>query len=163
MGEGGECRRHETGEGEKMPKYRVSKTKRQQALDLRRDSTDAEFFLWQLLRSRQLDGFKFHKQVPVGPWIVDFIAFEQKIIVEADGGQHSDSIKDRTRDADLRERGFRVLRFWNNEIFANKDGVLHRILELARNPPHPAPHYVRRDPLPQRERVKQQRRVRPGA
>jgi len=122
-----------------MPKYRVSKMKRQQALRLRRDSTDTEFLLWQLLRSRNLAGFKFRRQVPLGPWIVDFVAFEQRLIVEADGGQHSDCAKDSERDADLQARGFHVLRFWNNEILQNEEGVLQRILEHAQNPLTPRP------------------------
>jgi very-short-patch-repair endonuclease len=134
-----------------MPKYRVSKMKRQQALHLRENSTDVEFILWQLLRSRQLERIKFRRQVPIGPWIVDFVAFNEKLIVEADGGQHANAPKDKTRDADLRERGFQVLRFWNNDILQNEEGVLQAILENIKKPPHPAA--FGRDPLPQGERV----------
>src|SRR4029078_11951799 len=116
-----------------MPKYRVSKGKRQKALRLRRNLTDAEFVLWQLLRSRQLEDLKFRRQVPIGPWVVDFVAFEKRLIIEADGGQHCESKSDGERDADLNARGFRVLRFWNNEILENEEGVLQHILECAKD------------------------------
>ena len=120
-----------------MPKYRVNKMTRQNALRLRKDLTDAEFVLWQLLRSRQLAGLKFRRQVPVGPWIVDFVTFEHKVIVEADGGQHADSERDKERDSDLRARGFQILRFWNNEILQNEEGVLQIIIEKIGKAPSP--------------------------
>jgi len=99
--------------------------------------TDAERKLWQLLRSRQLGNVKFRRQVPIGPWIVDFVSFEQRLIVEADGGQHNENIKDTARDADLNSRGFQVIRFWNNEILANAEGVLTRIVEALERAPSP--------------------------
>jgi very-short-patch-repair endonuclease len=120
-----------------MPKYRVSKVKRQQALRLRRNLTDAEFVLWQLLRSRQLNDLKFRRQVPIGKWIVDFVAYEQRLIIEADGGQHCDSKNDHKREADLNARGFQVLRFWNNEILENEEGVLQTILAWLQKAPSP--------------------------
>src|SRR6185312_3184456 len=101
------------GEGE-MPRYRVEEYKRTQAKTLRHAMTEAELYLWQLLRSRQISDLKFRRQVPVGPWIADFVCFEHMLIVEADGSQHAESRRDEIRDADLRRRGFRILRFWNN-------------------------------------------------
>jgi len=120
-----------------MPKYRVSKSKRSQARHLRHVLTDAEQKLWQLLRSRQLAGAKFRRQVPIGPWVVDFVSFEQMLVIEADGSQHTDSARDQTRDADLRNRGFRTLRFWNTDILGNADGVLEQIMETIEHSPSP--------------------------
>jgi len=120
-----------------MPKYRVNKSKRNQARQFRRTSTIAEDRLWRLLRSRQLGDIKFRRQAPIGPWIVDFVAFEQRLVLEADGGQHADNSRDQIRDADLRSRGFRVLRFWNNDIIGNANGVLERIAETIAQPPSP--------------------------
>jgi very-short-patch-repair endonuclease len=110
-----------------MPKYKVDSRTRGNAKRLRRDSTDAEKALWRLLRSRQLAHAKFRRQVPIGPWIVDFIDYEHMLIVEADGGQHADNPKDQSRDADLKARGFRVLRFWNHDILGNSEGALQHI------------------------------------
>jgi very-short-patch-repair endonuclease len=91
-------------------------------------ATDAEKKLWQLLRSRQLDAFKFWRQVAIGNYIVDFICHEKRLIVEADGGQHAENSKDTERDRWLTEAGYRVLRFWNNEVLKNPNGVLEAIL-----------------------------------
>ncbi|HEY6832624.1 MAG TPA: DUF559 domain-containing protein [Pseudolabrys sp.] len=131
-----------------MPKYRVGKLKRSQARELRHALTDAECQLWQLLRSRQLSDTKFRRQVPIGPWIVDFISFEQMLVVEADGSQHAESQRDQLRDADLRGRGFCILRFWNNDIFANSNGVLEKILETIEQ--SPSPRGLRPRPSPTR-------------
>jgi very-short-patch-repair endonuclease len=120
-----------------MPQYRVSKPKRAQARQLRASSTGVEEKLWRLLRSRRLAGAKFRRQVPLGPWIADFVSFEHKLIVEADGSQHAESDRDRVRDADLQARGFRVLRFWNNEILQNPNGVLEAILASLEEAPSP--------------------------
>ena len=126
----------EPGEGA-MPKYRVSNFKRTQAQSLRHSLTSAEHRLWQLLRSRQLSGIKFRRQVPLGPWIADFVSFEEMLIVEADGGQHADCQRDQVRDADLQRRGFRILRFWNNDIIGNASGVIEKIVETIEHPPSP--------------------------
>ena len=96
---------------------------------LRRDSTDAERKLWHRLRSRSMVGFKFVRQEPIGPYVVDFICREQRLIVEADGGQHADSKSDVARDQWLAEHHYRVLRFWNNDVMANTDGVLETIVK----------------------------------
>ena len=95
---------------------------------LRRESTIAEMRLWLAMRGRRLKGFKFIRQCAVGPYIVDFACRERTLIVEVDGGHHADSNSDRVRDAYLASEGFRVLRFWNNEVLSNKEGVLTVIL-----------------------------------
>jgi very-short-patch-repair endonuclease len=99
----------------------------QRARDLRRNATEAETALWRVLRSRQLVGAKFRRQQPLGPYIVDFVDFGHRVVVEADGGQHSENARDEARDAWLTQQGFRVLRFWNNDILANPQGVLETI------------------------------------
>lgn len=132
-----------------MPKSRVSGLQRTRARRLRRDQTDAETTLWRLLRARQLAHAKFRRQVPLGPWIVDFVSFAHRLIVEADGGQHADSVRDQRRDADLAARGFHVLRFWNNDILGNPDGVTETIAAtLARAAPSPGS--LRSPPSPTR-------------
>lgn len=89
--------------------------------------TDAERKLWLALRDRRLGGFKFRRQVPVGPWIVDFLCKEAQLVVEVDGGQHAGSPRDRRRDAWLAGEGYRVVRVWNNEVLGNLDGVLEHL------------------------------------
>ena len=89
---------------------------RANARAMRRAPTDAERALWRLLRDRRFSGYKFRRQTPLGPFIVDFLCFEARLIVEADGGQHADNSDDRIRDAWLSARGFRVRRFWNVDI-----------------------------------------------
>jgi very-short-patch-repair endonuclease len=93
--------------------------------------TDVELRLWRLLRDRRLNGIKFRRQVPVGPYIVDFLCVAAKLIVEADGFQHAESLRDNVRDAYLASQGWKVLRFWNNEVFLNREGVLETILAHA--------------------------------
>jgi very-short-patch-repair endonuclease len=104
---------------------------------LRRDLTDAERKLWSVLRNRQLEGAKFRRQQPIGPFIVDFVCQEGRLIIEADGGQHAENGADARRTAFLQSRGYRVLRFWNNDILRNLDGVAHVIAEALATP-HPA-------------------------
>ena len=137
----------EAGEGE-MPKYRVSESKRSHARRLRHVATDAEQRLWRLLRSRRFEDIKFRRQVPIGPWIVDFVAFDQRLVVEADGDQHVESSHDRARDTDLWNRGFKILRFWNNDILFNANGVLERIAEEIER--SPSPRGLRPRPSPTR-------------
>lgn len=120
-----------------MPKYRVSQFKRSQAKTLRHTSTETEKRLWQLLRSRRLENTKFRRQVPIGPWIANFVSFEQMLIVEADGSQHAENQRDQARDADLQQRGLRVLRFWNKEILGNTNSVLEKILATIEQAPSP--------------------------
>ena len=83
---------------------------------MRRDMTEAERVLWTLLRDRRFSAFKFRRQVPVGPFIADFLCYEMRLIVEADGGQHCDSEYDLRRTNWLEGQGFNVLRFWNQEV-----------------------------------------------
>ncbi|MFO7650902.1 MAG: endonuclease domain-containing protein [bacterium] len=106
------------------------------ARSLRRGSTDAERVLWQRLRTRQVGGAKFRRQYPLGRYIVDFVCLSERLVVEVDGGQHADSVVDRERDHWLAEQGYRVLRFWNNDVLARTDAVLAAILEVLT--PHPS-------------------------
>ena len=125
-----------------------NKFKRNQARTLRHTLTDAELRLWQILRSRQLANIKFRRQVPIGPWIVDFVCFQQMLVVEADGSQHAENRRDQARAADLQERGFRTLRFWNNDILWNTSGVLQQIIEAIEQ--SPSPRGLRPRPSPTR-------------
>jgi very-short-patch-repair endonuclease len=103
-----------------------------QAKILRRNSTEAEKKLWLLLRDRQLQGWKFRRQVPLGPYIVDFYCSEAKLVVEADGGQHANSASDDIRTAWLIKNGYRVKRYWNNEIQQNPEGIFIDLLEALK-------------------------------
>ena len=97
---------------------------------LRRSETEAEKALWRLIQARQIADSKFRRQVPIGPYVADFFCLERKLIVEVDGGQHATAIKtDEVRTAYLAKLGFRVIRFWNNEVLQNPEGVLGRIAE----------------------------------
>jgi very-short-patch-repair endonuclease len=96
---------------------------------LRRDATDAERRLWSALRDRRLSGYRFRRQYPIGRYIVDFACTRHRLIVEADGSQHADSKADRLRTAWLEEQGWRVLRFWNNDVLTNANGVVETILK----------------------------------
>ena len=100
---------------------------------LRQNMTRVERKLWWHLRDRSL-GAKFRRQAPIGPYVADFACFEHKLIIELDGGQHSDSFHDKVRDAWLAEHDFTVLRFWNNELAETLNGVLDTIY-LALNQP----------------------------
>ena len=111
--------------------------------------TDAEQKLWRALRSRG-SGAKFRRQVPLGPFVVDFVCFEAKLIVEVDGGQHADNPNDAKRDRYFLDQGYRVLRFWNNDALKNIEGVLIRITEHADG--HPSPGALRAPPSPSRGR-----------
>lgn len=112
---------------------------RRRAKSMRSQQTDAEHRLWQILRAKRLAGYKFKRQLPIDHYIVDFACLSERLIIEADGGQHSESLGDRRRDAYLREQGFRVLRFWNSDIFNNEDGVLTSILNALESPLSPTP------------------------
>ncbi|MDO9369878.1 MAG: endonuclease domain-containing protein [Sphingopyxis sp.] len=108
----------------------------ERAKSLRRTLTGQEKTLWGALRDRRLGGFKFRKQQPIGPFIADFVCQEQRLIVEVDGSQHADCEFDAKRDAFLRNRGYRVLRVWNNDVTGNLSGVLTAIF-AALSDPHP--------------------------
>ncbi len=98
--------------------------------NLRRNQTMAEEQLWERLRNGRLKGHKFRRQVPLGRFIVDFSCYDARLVIEVDGGQHAGRMEeDAARTQWLEERGFRVLRFWNNEVQENLEGILSRILE----------------------------------
>ena len=102
----------------------------QQARSLRANMTDAESALWRILRNRQLNGHRFRLQVPLGEYIVDFACFDPKLVVELDGRQHAQAdhrAADETRTSWLEGEGFLVLRFWNNDVLRNIDGVAAEI------------------------------------
>jgi very-short-patch-repair endonuclease len=107
---------------------------------MRSEPTPAEHRLWQILRAKRLAGHKFKRQLTIDGYIVDFVCLEHRLIVEADGGHHAENLADARRDAYLQEQGFRVLRFWNNEIFENEEGVRLTILSALEHPsPRPSP------------------------
>ena len=107
----------------------------QRARKLRRDSTDAEKRLWRALRTK-LPQFKWRRQMPIAPYFADFACLAGQLVVELDGGQHADAIGyDATRAQFIEARGFRITRFWNNDVLSNTDGVLERIAqELSTSP-----------------------------
>jgi very-short-patch-repair endonuclease len=86
--------------------------------------------MWHLLRDRRLSDHKFRRQVPIGPWIVDFLCMHAMLVVEIDGGQHSGNPRDAIRDRDLAVRGYRVVRYWNHEVLGNTEGVLLDLLRI---------------------------------
>lgn len=98
---------------------------------LRKRMTPQEVKLWVKLRELKTVGFHFRRQAPIGPYIVDFVSFRSRLVIEADGGQHAmpeNEQSDRARDAFLQSQGFTVLRFWNSDIDANLAGVMERVL-----------------------------------
>lgn len=118
------------------PRHKLS----QYARELRNNSTDVERFLWQHLRDSKIEGVKFRRQQPIEEYIVDFVSFSPKLVIEVDGSQHFEDEKyDAKRDDCLRSNGFVVLRFWNNEVIENIEGVLEVIRQhcLYGNSPTP--------------------------
>lgn len=108
------------------------------ARKLRRDRTMVEDRLWQRIRSRQIEDTKFVFQFPIGPYVADFACRSLRLVIELDGGQHADSSVDVERTRLIEAHGFRVLRFWNNDVVGNIDGVLdviRREILLSRNSP----------------------------
>ncbi len=135
-----------------MKKNKMPPTVLARCRKLRSDSTDAERRLWSCLRDRQLAGFKFRRQYPVGRFILDFYCHEARLAVELDGGQHdeeSNIVYDEKRTRLIEAEGVTVLRFWNSDVFENLQGVLETILDvletLTERDPHPT--------LSQRERA----------
>ena len=107
---------------------------------MRREPTDAERALWRVLRAKRLSEWKFRRQVRIEPYIVDLVCFSARVIVEADGSQHVENLADERRDAFLKAQGFRVLRFWNNDVLTNREGVLTAVLTALETPlPNPSP------------------------
>ncbi|MEO8333309.1 MAG: endonuclease domain-containing protein [Gallionella sp.] len=116
------------------------------AKSLRQNQTEAEKHLWQRLRNRGLNDYKFRRQVPIGSYIADFVCMELRLIVEVDGGQHADQIAyDQKRELFLRKEGYEIVRYWNNEVLGNLDGVLETLTlalslrERDFTPPSPQP------------------------
>jgi primosomal protein N' (replication factor Y) len=110
------------------------------ARKLRQAQTDAEKRLWRHLRNRAMDGCKFRRQHPVGPYICDFVCLERRLVIEVDGGQHTAMRDaDRRRSAFLEAGGFAVMRFWNHEVLSQTEAVLQRIHAAVEKPPSPCP------------------------
>jgi adenine-specific DNA-methyltransferase len=122
-----------------MGHHDMKTTPTEQARHLRKNPTEAERRLWGRLRYRQLEGARFRRQAPIGPYIADFVCFDKKLVVEVDGGQHAERlIADEKRTAWLRAQGFHVVRFWNHDVLTQTDAVLIAIKE-ALDHPHPGP------------------------
>lgn len=120
---------------------RVSRARR-----LRQNPTDAEHRLWQKLRKPPFDSIHFRRQATIGPYFADFACHARRLVIEVDGGQHAENISDSKRTAYLNAQGYRVLRFWNNDVRDNIEGVLDAIIDAIRIMP-PTP-----DPSPPQER-----------
>jgi len=118
---------------------------RNHAKSLRANMTEAERRLWYFLRAHRFAGMKFRRQVLIGRYIVDFASLQRNLIIEVDGGQHADSENDQRRTRWLEDQGFRILRFWNNEVLSNTGGVLEEIMIAATNP---SPRAALRDAPP---------------
>ena len=117
---------------------------REFARQLRKDMTDAERWLWYELKAKRFDDRKFRRQAPIGDYIVDFVCHEARLIIELDGGQHAVSVdRDNARTAWLNTQGFRVLRFWNFQVFEDSDSVLETIWNALRVVPSPQPSPTR--------------------
>jgi very-short-patch-repair endonuclease len=107
---------------------------------LRQNMTGAERSVWRILRSLQIDGHRFRRQVPFGPYIADFACHDARLIIEIDGGQHDRSSPvEVKRTRFLEDQGYRILRFWNNEVLSNLEGVYAMIARDLRRHPHPVP------------------------
>lgn len=105
---------------------------KQNVRNLKQNMTLAEQKLWDHLRGKRLNGIKFRRQQTIGGYIVDFVSMEHRLIIELDGGQHSEQIEyDERRTAFLNAQGYRVLRFWNNEVLQQTEAVLEKIIEMC--------------------------------
>jgi len=135
-GEGGK------GEGAFEVKIPVPDYLIKNARELRKNQTDAESLLWQLLRNRQIENIKFRRQHPIDPYILDFYCHDKKLAIELDGGQHNaaeEKEKDQIRTDFLESQGVRVLRFWNNDVLQNTESVLEEIYNALFPHPNPLP------------------------
>ena len=127
----------------KYPVWQVSRQQRTRARSLRRDLTDAERTIWNTVRARRVCNLHFRRQVPIGPFIVDFVCYDIGLVIEIDGGQHFNADgerRDARRDEFLASNGYRVLRFNNHDVLSNRRGVLEIIVstvETALSPPLP--------------------------
>ena len=101
---------------------------------MRREPTEAESAMWRLLRDRRLDHVKFRRQVPFQNFILDFVCFEKRLILEIDGSQHAESGRDAARDTKLAAEGFRIARYWNNDVLQRRTAILEDILAKLAEP-----------------------------
>jgi len=139
------------GEGTEQVSRPATPTKTSYARVLRKQMTDAELKLWFALRDLRFANFKFRRQVPMGRYIADFICFERRVVIEVDGGQHGESQSDTMRDHWFASEGFVTLRFWNNDVLQNFDGVLTAVLDtLHQRNPSPGRSLRSRPPSPTR-------------
>ena len=137
VGEGGASRSEATGEGfaPQTPSHRpVAKRIRNFAKKMRHEPTDAELAMWRLLRDRRLAQFKFRRQVPFRKFILDFVCFEKRVVIEIDGSQHASSERDAARDSILMSEGFRIERYWNNDVLQQPSAVLEDIFAKLAEP-----------------------------
>jgi very-short-patch-repair endonuclease len=141
-GEGAARRRRGAGEGA-LPLTRAAR-------ELRSRMTNAERKLWFAFKDRRFAAFKFRRQVPVGRYIADFLCFESRLVVEVDGGQHAESARDVERDDWFAQNGFRVVRFWNNDVLQNLEGVLTSLATELNTTPHPSSRLRSTPPSPAR-------------
>jgi very-short-patch-repair endonuclease len=118
-----------------MPHRQLPRERFFRARTLRGNMTNAEKRMWYRLRAHRLGGASFRRQLSMGAYIVDFVCLEARLVVEIDGGQHSESKRDAVRDEWLRSQGFTVLRFWNNDVLSNTSGVLEQIAQAVANIP----------------------------
>jgi very-short-patch-repair endonuclease len=140
VGEGGASRSEATGEGfaPQTPHHRpTAKRIRNFAKKMRREPTDAEATMWRLLRDRRLARFKFRRQAPFQNLILDFVCFKERLIVEIDGSQHADPERDTARETILVAEGFRIARYWNNDVLQQPTAVLEDILAKLAEPLEP--------------------------
>ena len=144
------------GSSAELPAFVTTRARR-----LRRQQTDAERKLWLALRARQVDGAKFRRQHPIGRYIADFCCSEKNVVIELDGGQHTERVEaDQSRTEFLSQQGYRVIRFWDHDILTSLDSVLQVISEALRDPhPYPLPSPVASDGATgPRERVRKSQR-----
>jgi very-short-patch-repair endonuclease len=137
VGEGGASQSEATGEGlvQQTPHHRpTAKRIGNFAKKMRREPTNAEAAMWRLLRDRRLALFKFRRQVPFQNFILDFVCFDTRFIVEIDGSQHASSERDSAREAVLIAEGFRIARYWNNDVLQRPAAVLEDILAKLAEP-----------------------------
>ncbi|HEY4542624.1 MAG TPA: endonuclease domain-containing protein [Noviherbaspirillum sp.] len=121
-------------------RLRINPQTTKNARTLRSGMTLAEQRLWNALRGKQIENTRFRRQHPIGPYIADFACVEQLLIVELDGGQHQEQIEyDDRRTAFLQQQGWKVLRFWNNDVMSNLDGVLSSIVTAFESAPPSQP------------------------
>ncbi len=119
---------------------RMKEATKNNARHLRREMTDAEKLLWRHLRMKQFEGYKFRRQHPLGPYIADFVCLETRLILEIDGGQHAEMAnEDTARTRWLETKGYCVMRFWNNEVLNNIEGVKQAIMATLLPPSQPSP------------------------